>query len=64
VRRVSGRVTRWCDPEMMLRWTTAAFLEAEKGFRRIQGVRDLWVLAVAFGRASSGKPVDADAKAA
>jgi hypothetical protein len=49
---------------MMLRWTTAAFLEAEKGFRRIQGVRDLWVLAVAFGRASSGKPVDANAKAA
>ena len=48
----------------MLRWATAAFLEAEKGFRRIQGFRDLWVLAVALGRAPSGKPVDANAKVA
>ena len=39
-------------------------MEAEKGFRRIQGFRDLWVLAVALGRAPSGKPVDANAKAA
>lgn len=33
-------------------------------FRRIQGFRDLWVLAVAPGRAPSDKPVDANAKAA
>ena len=39
-------------------------MEAAKGFPRIQGFRDLWVLAVALGRAPSGKPVDANLKAA
>lgn len=64
VRRVTGRVTRWRDPDMVLRWATAAFLQAEKSFRRIQGHRDLWVLAVALGREQSAKKVDAHAKAA
>jgi len=26
------------------RWVAAAFLDAEKGFRRILGYRDLWML--------------------
>jgi putative transposase len=64
VRRVTGRVTRWRNPDMVLRWATAAFLEAEKSFRLIQGHRDLWVLAVALGREPSTKKVDAHAKAA
>lgn len=50
VRRVSGRVCRYRDAEMALRWTASGFLEAEKNFRRLQGHRDLWVLAVALGR--------------
>jgi len=43
-------VKRWRDQDMALRWVAAGFLEAEKSFRRIDGVKDLWVLAVALGR--------------
>ncbi len=50
VRRVTHRVSRYRDAEMALRWTATGFLEAEKSFRRIQGVKDLWVLATALGR--------------
>lgn len=50
VRRVSGRVCRYRDAEMALRWTASGFLEAEKHFRRLQGHRELWVLAAALGR--------------
>ena len=64
VRRVTGRVCRWRDPQMALRWATAAFLEAEKGFRLIQGNRDPWVLGVARGREQSAMQVDAQLKAA
>lgn len=44
VRRRTGRVSRWRDGAMVLRWTAAAFLDAEKSFRRIMGYRDLWML--------------------
>lgn len=50
VRRVTHRVCRYRDAQMALRWTAAGFLEAEKSFRRIQGHKDLWVLATALGR--------------
>jgi transposase-like protein len=50
VRRVTRRVCRYRDARMALRWTAAGFLEAEKSFRRIQGHKDLWVLATALGR--------------
>lgn len=63
VRRVTGRICRWRDPEMVLRWMASAYLEAEKSFRRIQGYRDLWVLSVALGRKPSTK-VDLNSKAA
>ena len=29
---------------MAVRWAAAAFLEAETGYRRIMGYRDLWIL--------------------
>jgi len=44
VRRLTNRVGRWRDGKMVLRWAAAGFLEAEKGFRKIMGYRDLWVL--------------------
>lgn len=50
VRRVAHRVCRYRDAEMALRWTASGFLEAEKNFRRLQGHRELWVLATALGR--------------
>lgn len=62
VRRVTHRVSRYRDAEMALRWTATGFLEAEKSFRRIQGVKDLWVLATALGRNSAR--VDAAKKVA
>jgi putative transposase len=37
-------VTRWRDGEMVKRWAAAAFLDAEKSFRRTLGYRDLWML--------------------
>jgi hypothetical protein len=30
--------------EMALRWTAASFEAASKGFRRIMGYKDLWML--------------------
>ena len=62
VRRVTGRVTRYRDAEMALRWTAVGFLEGEKSFRRLQGYKDQWVLATALGRTT--KQVDANEKAA
>ena len=62
VRRVTHRVSRYRDAEMVLRWTATGFLEAEKSFRRIQGVKDLWVLATALGR--NATRVDATKKVA
>ena len=64
VRRVTGRICRWRDPKMVLRWMASAYLEAEKSFRRIQGYRDLWVLGSALGRARSTTKVDLNTKAA
>ena len=63
VRRTSGRVCRYRDAEMALRWSASGFLEAEKNFRRLQGHRELWVLATALGRSVKGTAY-ADSKAA
>lgn len=35
------RVTKWSDGAMVLRHMAAGYLEAEKGFRRIQGYREI-----------------------
>ncbi len=37
----TGRVKRWEGPTMILRWTAAALLHAEKNFRRIRGCEQL-----------------------
>lgn len=47
---------------MALRWTATGILEAEKSFRKIQGVKDLWILAQVLGRLSD--PVDTSAQTA
>jgi len=44
----SGRVTRWQDGTMVLRWAAASALETEKHFRKIMGHRDLWMLKAAL----------------
>jgi len=48
VERRTGRMTRWRDGAMTLRWAAAAALETEKHFRKIIGHRDLWMLKAAL----------------
>ncbi len=64
VRRVTNRVSRWRDADMVMRWMATAYLEAERCFRRIQGYRELWVLSTALGRSKSAPKVDPTTKAA
>ncbi|GAG22097.1 unnamed protein product, partial [marine sediment metagenome] len=55
VRRKLGRVTRFrAETDQASRWLACGLLEAEKGFRRIVGYRDLWRLKSALAR----EPVD------
>lgn len=56
VREVTGKVSRWRDADMVLRWSAAGFLEAEKGFRRILGYRQLWILKAAL-RGAGAEPI-------
>ena len=44
----TGRVTRWRNGEMALRWAAAAALETERNFRKIMGHEDLWMLLAAL----------------
>ena len=44
VRRVSGRVTRYRDVSMTMRWVAAGFLEAEKSFKRLRGHKPIAAL--------------------
>jgi transposase-like protein len=48
VRRVCRNVKRWQDASMALRWTSAAMLEAAKGFRRLKAYRRLSTLRAAL----------------
>src|SRR6266705_2900953 len=44
IRRVCRNVKRWQDASMALRWTSAAMLEAAKGFRRLKAYKQLSTL--------------------
>lgn len=48
MRNRTRNVKRWRDGAMVLRWLAAAFLDAEKGFRRLMGYKDLWMLEAAL----------------
>lgn len=58
VRRTSRRVTRYRGADMALRWTAAGFIEAQKSFRKIQGIKDLWILKAVLGRLDKQAHVD------
>jgi hypothetical protein len=49
---------------MVLRRATADLLEAEKGFRKIMGYRDLWVLKAVLHERSAKKHLDSKEEAA
>lgn len=61
VRSKTGRVCRWKDGKMVLRWSATAFLETEKRFRKIMGYKDLWMLKAKLRSEAS---VDANEKVA
>jgi transposase-like protein len=44
VRQTIGRVRRWQNGSMVLRWAASAFLAAEKRFKKIMGHEQLWML--------------------
>src|SRR5437899_4032044 len=48
VRRVCRNSKRWQDASMALRWTSAAMLEAAKGFRRLKAYKQLSALRTAL----------------
>ena len=43
----TGRVMRWWDGAMVLRWFAAGYLKTEEHFCRIMGYECLWMLAAA-----------------
>ena len=44
IREKTGRVTRWRDGLMVLRWTASSLVAIEKRMRRIMGHQQLWML--------------------
>jgi transposase-like protein len=48
VRQRTGRVKRWRDGQMALRWTASALLSIEKRLRRIMGYQQIWMLEAAL----------------
>jgi putative transposase len=50
VRTTQRNVKRWRDGDMRLRWTAAGMAEAQRGFRRVKGHRDLSKLINAIRR--------------
>jgi putative transposase len=48
VREIGGRVKRWQNGTMVLRWTAAGVLEAERGFRKLVGYRAMPIMVAAL----------------
>jgi putative transposase len=69
-RALSRNVARWQDGEMILRWAAVCYLEAEKGWRKVHGYHDMWILHQALGwnaqdiRISNEIAIDVATKAA
>ena len=49
-RTTNRNVTRWRDGQMVLRWTAAGMLNAERSFRRIKGYKQMPQLVDALRR--------------
>jgi putative transposase len=67
-RRVCRNVKRWRDASMALRWTSAAMLEAVKGFRRLKAHKQLSALRTALAahqaKHAANSAIEPPAKAA
>lgn len=67
LRTTARRVKHWGDGSMVLRWVLVGTLEAEQGFRRLKGYKDIptFVAALQKARERNDKPaVDAQRSAA
>jgi transposase-like protein len=62
VRRKIGRVRRWRDGAMVLRWAASAFLASEKSFRRLMGCEQLWMLQARLNESKSERSLDQQQK--
>ncbi len=60
VRAISRRVKKWTGGKMILRWTAAGLLEAEKKFRKIQGYKSMPSLVAALKKHERECGVDYD----
>jgi len=66
IRHIQRNVKRWRDGQMVLRWVGAALQEAERGFRRIRGYKDMPKLVAALRAhdAQLVEPLEAEKKVA
>jgi putative transposase len=64
IRQRTGRVTRWRDARMVLRWTAASLLSMEKRMRRIMGYQQLWILEAKLQEADDQQELAAERKRA
>jgi transposase-like protein len=66
IRQIQRNVKRWRDGQMVLRWVGAALQEAERGFRRIRGYKDMPKLVAALRAhdAQLVEPLEAEKKVA
>lgn len=62
LRRIARNVKRWRDEAMIRRWVALGVAEAQKGFRRVKGHRDMPALVAAIR--SSNTTVAAEKKVA
>lgn len=63
IRRVARGVKRCRDGQMALRWVVACLLEAQRGFHRLKGYRDMKSLKAALHTLDRANPVTALRKA-
>jgi transposase-like protein len=63
IRRRTGRVSRWKDGSMLLRWVASALIETEKSFRRIMGWKQLWMLKSCLDNPAESEGVAQERKA-
>ena len=59
----TGRVTRWRNGAMVVRWAAAALLETEKHYKKIMGYRDLWQLQAHLNELDAQHGLASDRKA-
>lgn len=63
LRRVARNVKRWRDETMIRRWVAFGIAEAQRGFRRVKGYKDIHVLVAAL-RPAVEKEVEVEKKVA